>query len=90
MGNKEDKMTPKEVIGSVEDDSQIFSGKLVEGRRRIAGTIDEKVDAEFKRIHTKEKELAQKKDRTEPAQSHTLEMLLKKGIRTYKEEEQTK
>jgi hypothetical protein len=90
MGNKEDKMTRKEVIGSGEDGSQIFSGKLVEGRRRIAGTIDEKVDAEIKRIHMKEKELAQREDRIEPAESHTLEKLLRKGIRAYKEEERTK
>jgi len=55
-------------------------------RIKIEGTIDKTVFEEFKRIYALEIEKAKDEDRTEPSVSHVLEMLLKKGIKTYKTE----
>jgi len=55
-------------------------------RIRVEGTIDRKVFDEFKRIYELEVEKAEVEDKAQPSVSHILEMLLRKGIRTYKAE----
>ena len=55
-------------------------------RIRLEGTIDRKVFDEFKRIYELEVEKAEVEDKAQPSVSHILEMLLRKGIRTYKAE----
>jgi len=55
-------------------------------RIKIEGTIDKSVFEEFKRIYALEIKKANGEDRTEPSVSHVLEMLLRKGIKTYKNE----
>jgi len=55
-------------------------------RIKIEGTIDKTVFEEFKRILTLEIEKAEAEDKVQPTVSHVLEMLLRKGIKTYKTE----
>ena len=53
-------------------------------RIKIEGTIDKSVFEEFKRIYGLEIEEAETEDRVQPSVSHVLEMLLRKGMKTYK------
>ena len=55
-------------------------------RIKVEGTIDKVVFEEFKRIYAFEVERAEAEDRVQPSVSHVLEMLLRKGIKTYKAE----
>lgn len=55
-------------------------------RIKIEGTIDKAVLEEFKRIYELELERAETEDKVQPSVSHVLEMLLRKGIKTYKTE----
>jgi len=55
-------------------------------RLKIEGTIDKAVFEEFKHILAQEVEQAETEDRAEPTVSQILEMLLRKGIKTYKTE----
>ena len=52
---------------------------------RICCTICEKLINEVKVIHQKELALAKNEDRSEPDWSNTIEMLLRKGVRIYKQ-----
>jgi hypothetical protein len=51
---------------------------------RVVATVDRKLCEEMERIHMQETEQAKAEDRTEPDWSNTLEMLLRKGVRSYK------
>jgi len=53
-------------------------------RVKIEGTISRAVFEEFKRIYELEIERAEAEDKAQPNISHILEMLLRKGIKTYK------
>jgi hypothetical protein len=53
-------------------------------RIKIEGTIDKGVFEEFKRIYELEIQKAEAEDKVPPSISHVLEMLLRKGIKTYK------
>lgn len=55
-------------------------------RIKIEGTVDKTVLEEFKRIMALEIEKAKAEDKVQPTISHVLEMLLRKGIKTYKRE----
>jgi len=55
-------------------------------RLKIEGTIDRAVFEEFKNILAQEVQQAEIEDRAEPTVSQILEMLLRKGIKTYKTE----
>jgi len=55
-------------------------------RIKIEGTIDKTVFEEFKQILVLEIEKAEAEDKVQPTISHVLEMLLRKGIKTYKRE----
>ena len=52
-------------------------------RIKIEGTIDKAVFEEFKRIYQLETQKAATEDKVQPSVSHVLEMLLRKGIKTY-------
>lgn len=47
-------------------------------------TVDRKLCEEMERIHEQEVKLAIASDREAPDWSNTLEMLLRKGVRSYK------
>jgi len=51
---------------------------------RIVATVDQKLCDEIKRIHASEVEKAKLEDRVEPDWSNTIEMLLRKGAKTYR------
>jgi len=55
-------------------------------RLKIEGTIDRAVFEDFKHILAQEVQQAEIEDRAEPTVSQILEMLLRKGIKTYKTE----
>jgi len=55
-------------------------------RLKIEGTIDKAVFEEFKHILAQEVQQAEIEDKAEPTVSQVLEMLLRKGIKTYKTE----
>jgi len=55
-------------------------------RIKIEGTIDKAVFEDFKEVLRLEMFDARQADRVEPSVSHVLEMLLRKGIKTYKTE----
>ena len=50
---------------------------------RVVATIDRKLCEGMELIHKQEIERAKAEDRTEPDWSNTLEMLLRKGVRSY-------
>ena len=52
---------------------------------RIVATVDRKLCEEMERIHEQEFEVAKAEDRAEPDWSNTLEMLMKKGVRAYRQ-----
>jgi hypothetical protein len=56
---------------------------------KIEGTIDKRVFEEFKRVYVLEVERAEVEDRVQPSVSHVLEMLLRKGIKTYETDKKT-
>jgi hypothetical protein len=51
---------------------------------RVVAVVDRKLCEEMERIHEGEIERAKAEDRNEPDWSNTLEMLLRKGVRSYK------
>jgi len=53
-------------------------------RIKIEGTIDRAVFEEFKKIYELETLEAEAEDKVQPSVSHILEMLLRKGIKTYR------
>jgi hypothetical protein len=55
---------------------------------KIEGTIDKRVFEEFKRIYGLEVERAEVEDRVQPSVSHVVEMLLRKGIKAYRNREE--
>ena len=57
--------------------------RQLQTRIKIEGTVDKKVFENFKHVLMLETEKAEAEDRAEPSVSHVLEMLLRKGIKTY-------
>jgi len=57
--------------------------RQLQTRIKIEGTVDRKVFENFKHVLMLETEKAEAEDRAEPSVSHVLEMLLRKGIKTY-------
>ena len=55
---------------------------------RVAATVDRNLCLELERIHVEEVERAKAEDRTEPNWSNTVEMLLRKGTRGYRNKPQ--
>jgi hypothetical protein len=53
---------------------------------RVFATINREIYQEILEIHTEETNKAKDADRVVPKESHTLEMLLRKGINKYKSE----
>ncbi len=51
---------------------------------RVVATVDRKLCEEMQHIHIQETERAKAEDRTEPDWSNTLEMLMRKGVRSYR------
>ena len=51
---------------------------------RVVATVDRSLCLEMERIHVQEIERAKAEDRTEPNWSNTVEMLLRKGTRGYR------
>ena len=51
---------------------------------RVVATVDRNLCLELERIHAEEIEWAKAEDRTEPNWSNTVEMLLRKGVRSYR------
>jgi hypothetical protein len=51
---------------------------------RVVATVDRKLCEEMEHIHIREIEHAKVEDRVEPDWSNTLEMLLRKGVKTYR------
>jgi hypothetical protein len=51
---------------------------------RVVATVDRRLCEEIERIHMQEIEHAKAMDRVEPDWSNTLEMLLRKGVKTYR------
>jgi len=52
---------------------------------RLVATIDDKLIGEMKRIHEDEIKLAKRYDRVVPDWSNTVEMLLRKGVKAYRQ-----
>jgi hypothetical protein len=51
---------------------------------RVVATVERKLCEEMERIHMQEIERAKAEDRVEPDWSNTIEMLLRKGVRSYR------
>ena len=51
---------------------------------RVVATVDRKLCEEIEVIHNQEIERAKAEDRTEPDWSNTIEMLLRKGVRSFR------
>ena len=51
---------------------------------RVVATVDKSLCEEMERIHEEEMKLAMAADREAPDWSNTLEMLLRKGVRSYR------
>ncbi len=51
---------------------------------RVVATVDKKLCEEMEHIHNLEIDHAKAEDRTEPDWSNTIEMLLRKGVRSYR------
>jgi hypothetical protein len=51
---------------------------------RVVATVDRRLCEEMERIHLQEIERAKAEDRVEPDWSNTLEMLMRKGVKTYR------
>jgi len=52
---------------------------------RIAATVDKILLEEMELVHELEAQRARQEDRSEPDWSNTIEMLLKKGVRAYRQ-----
>ena len=52
----------------------------------VVATVEERIVREMRMIHDEETKLAQNGDRVEPDWSNTVEMLLRKGIKTWRVE----
>jgi hypothetical protein len=50
---------------------------------RVVAVIDKLLEEEIERVHEAECEACRREDRNEPDWSNTLEMLLRKGVRSY-------
>ena len=51
---------------------------------RVVATVEKALFEEIKRIHEEEVAMCKQEDRNEPEWSNTLEMLLRKGVRSYR------
>ena len=51
---------------------------------RVVATVEKTLFEEIKRIHEEEVAMCKREDRNEPEWSNTLEMLLRKGVRSYR------
>ncbi len=51
---------------------------------RVVATVEKILYEEIKRIHEEEVVICKREDRNEPEWSNTLEMLLRKGVRSYR------
>ena len=51
---------------------------------RVVATVDRRLCEEMERIHLQEIERAKAEDRVEPDWSNTIEMLLRKGVKSYR------
>ena len=54
---------------------------------RVVATVDRNLCQEMGRIHVQEVERAKTEDRTEPKWSNTIDMLLRKGVRSYRSDQ---
>jgi len=66
----------------VKTESEVPPGTKI----RVVATVEEQVVREMRMIHDEETKLAQNGDRVEPDWSNTVEMLLRKGIKTWRTE----
>ncbi len=57
---------------------------------RLVATVDKLLCEEIERIHETEIDLCMREDRNEPDWSNTLEMLLRKGVRSYRSAQSSK
>ena len=51
---------------------------------RVVATVEKTLCEEIERIHDEEVAMCKREDRNEPEWSNTLEMLLRKGVRSYR------
>ena len=61
-------------------------GILSHTRVRVAVTVEKNLCDEMKLIHEQETRRAKDEDRVEPDWSNTIEMLLRKGVKTYRKD----
>ena len=54
-------------------------------KARVVATVDRELCQQMKPIHEQEVKRAKDEDRTEPDWSNTIEMLLRKGIKAYRQ-----
>jgi hypothetical protein len=66
----------------VNTESEVSPGTKI----RVVATVEERIVSEMRMIHDEETKLAQRGDRVEPDWSNTVEMLLRKGIKTWRNE----
>ena len=66
----------------VKSESEVPPGTKI----RVVATVEERIVREMRMIHDEETKLAQTSDRVEPDWSNTVEMLLRKGIKTWRTE----
>ena len=64
----------------VKSESEVPPGTKI----RVVATVEERIVREMRMIHDEETKLAQNSDRVEPDWSNTVEMLLRKGIKTWR------
>ena len=55
-------------------------------RVRVVATVEKKLCEEMELIHEQETKHARDEDRVEPDWSNTIEMLLRKGVKTFKKD----
>jgi len=55
-------------------------------RVRVVATVEKKLCEEMELIHEQEIRRAIDEDRVEPDRSNTIEMLLRKGVKTYRKD----
>jgi len=70
--------------GINEDEEQLFS------RYRIEDTVDRQVVQQIREILEMERKRAQETDRVPPSLSQVLEMLLRKGVKIWQNEQKSK
>ena len=64
----------------VKTESEVPPGTKI----RVVATVEERIVREMRVIHDEETKLARGGDRVEPDWSNTVEMLLRKGIKTWR------